>query len=371
MVNEKNFKYQEKRGVYIHIPFCRSICSYCDFCKMFYDTKWAHKYLRALEKEIDNYYMQDEIRSIYIGGGTPSILNLEEMEYLLKLTKKFHKMKNIEFTYECNLEDINIDMLKLLKFYTVTRLSIGIESFNKHLQDLMGRHHDFKEALEKIKLCRSLGFNNINIDLMYGFYNETMKDLKKDLQLFLKLKPEHISTYSLIINGHTLLKVNKIPALDDDSDAKMYDYICKYLRKKHFNHYEVSNFAKKGMESRHNLSYWDNLEYYGFGVSASGYIDKVRYSNTKNFFTYLKNIEKRDSTCLSRQDIMDYEIILGFRKTMGINKEEFFKKYQIPLEEAYPIKPLLKNKELKQKKEYIFISRDKLYVMNEILQKMV
>ena len=359
------------KGVYIHIPFCKKICSYCDFCKLFYDSSWARPYLKKLSNEIDNYYMGEDIRSIYIGGGTPSALSLQELEYLLNLTKKFKKMKNIEFTFECNLEDININMLKLLKFYNVTRLSIGIQSFQPHLQDIMGRHHEFKVAKEKIALARSLGFTNINLDLMYGFYNETMNDLVKDLKLFLKLKPDHISTYSLILEDHTLLKVNKIPTIDEEDEAVMYETLCEILVRSGYNHYEISNFAKKDKESVHNLNYWDNGEYYGFGLGASGYIDKVRYTNTKNFFKYINENFRSEEKILPIKEIMDNEIMLGLRKIKGINKKEFKEKYHIELEDAYPIKPLLKNKELKQKKEYIFIPLDKLYIMNEILLKMI
>ncbi len=359
------------KGVYIHIPFCKSICSYCDFCKVFYDSKWAKQYLQRLNDEIDNYYMGEEIKSIYIGGGTPSCLSLESLEYLLNLTKKFAKMKNIEFTFECNLEDLNLNLLKLLKFYNVTRLSIGIQSFQPHLLNLMGRNHTFKDAKEKIALARSLGFNNINLDLMYGFYNETFDDLRKDLKLYLKLKPDHISAYSLQLEDHTLLKVNNIPSLLADDEAFMYEIIVDCLIRNGYNHYEVSNFAKKGKESVHNLTYWNNEEYYGFGLSASGYIDKVRYTNTKSFFSYLKGNYRLEEKILSKQEIMDNEIMLGLRKIKGINQKEFKEKYQIDLKEAYPITPLLKNKELKQKKEYIFIPEDKLYVMNEILLKMI
>ena len=359
------------KSVYIHIPFCQKICSYCDFCKMVYDSKWSKAYLKRLNEEIDNHYLGEEIRTLYIGGGTPSCLSLEETEFLLKITKKFSKMKNIEFTFECNLEDLTLEKLKLLKFYNVTRLSIGIQSFQPHLLDLMGRKHDFKDAQAKINLARSLGFTNISLDLMYGFYNQTIKDLKEDLKLFLKLNPEHLSTYSLKIGDHTLLKVNKIPEIDEDTDAKMYEIICAYLKKHKFIHYEVSNFAKKGKESIHNLVYWNNEEYYGFGLSASGYIDNVRYTNVLNLKDYLNDDRKSEEILLTTKDKMDYELILGLRKLQGINVNKFKEKYEIALEDAYPIKPLLKNKELQQKKEYIFIPEDKIYIMNEILLKMI
>lgn len=359
------------KGVYIHIPFCKSICSYCDFCKVFYDRTWSLRYLKKLEEEIDNFYMGEEVCSLYIGGGTPSCLQLEDIETLLSLTKKFKITKEIEFTFECNLQDITVPMLKILKKYHVNRLSIGIQSFDNKKLDFLGRTHSFFEAKEKIELCRSLGFTNINLDLIYGVYHETIKELKQDLKQFLLLQPDHISTYSLMLNDHTLLKVNRIPSISEDIDAAMYEKICKILKNHGYSHYEVSNFAKPGKESFHNLLYWNNEEYYGFGVSASGYLDQIRYTNTKNLFAYLKGETRKEEILLSKQDIMDYEIMVGLRKTKGINTKIFQEKYHIAIEDAYPIKPLLKNKELKQKKEYIFIPQDKLYVMNEILLKMI
>ncbi len=359
------------KSVYIHIPFCQSICSYCDFCKVFYNPKWAHEYLLCLKDEIQDHYMGEEISSIYIGGGTPSCLNETQLKYLMSLTNLFHKKENIEFTFECNINDITEEKLKILKEANVNRLSIGIESFNEKKLILMGRNHTFESAQEKIQLARKYGFHNINVDLIYGFFNETKKDLLEDIKKVWKLNPEHISTYSLILSEHTLLHVNKIPAIDDDLDREFYDEIVKFLKKKKYIHYEVSNFAKKGYESYHNLRYWNNEEYYGFGLSASGYIDKIRYTNTYNLTKYLNHEFAKTQELLTSQDILDNEIMLGLRKTKGINIKEFEKKYHRPIEECYPILPLLKNKELKKKNGYLFISPDKLYIMNEILIKLI
>lgn len=358
-------------AIYIHIPFCKAICSYCDFSKFFYDSSWAKKYLKALLKEVEDRYIGEEVSTIYIGGGTPTSLNIKEMEYLLQITKLFHKSQALEFTCECNIMDLTKEKLVLLKKYGVNRLSIGIQSFNEDILDFLGRHHTFKEAKDNIDLARKLGFNNINLDLIYAIPFQTLKDLKKDLQLFLKLKPEHISTYSLMIEDHTLLKVNKIRPIAEEMDFNMYEFISKYLKHHHYNHYEVSNFAKSGYESKHNLKYWNNLEYYGFGLSASGYIENVRYTNTKNLTKYLQGNYRGSEELLSLQDKMEHEVMLGLRKLKGINKQDFFNKYKIALEDAFPIKPLLRNKELQDKNGYIFIPENKIYIMNEILLKMI
>ena len=175
-------------SVYIHIPFCKKICSYCDFCKFIYNEKWVYAYLKTLKAEIKDRYMGDEIKTIYIGGGTPSSLAFHEIKSLLEMTKVFNIRNLLEFTFECNLEDINEQLLLLLKSYGVNRLSIGIESFDENKLTFMERKADFKDAEAKIKLCRKLGFNNINLDLMYAIPGETLKMLKKDLNLFLKLE---------------------------------------------------------------------------------------------------------------------------------------------------------------------------------------
>jgi len=360
-----------KRAVYIHNPFCKTICSYCDFCKMFYHSKWAQEYLFKLKEEIMDQYLEDEIKSIYIGGGTPSCLNRKEIEYLLKLTKLFKKEENIEFTFECNLNDITKELLLLLKEYGVNRLSIGIESFNEKKLLLLRRNHTFEGAKEKISLCREIGFKNINLDLIYAAPKETIKDLKEDLRLFLKLNPEHISTYSLMIEPHTILKQQEIQPIEEELDLEMYELICKTLKKQKYSHYEVSNFSKEGKESVHNLTYWNNEEYYGFGLSASGYVDGIRYTNTKNLFLYLKGHRGNEKEIMSKEGIMDNELMLGLRKIKGINKSNFEKKYNVVMENVYPIKPLLKNGDLKLKNGYLFIPIEKIYIMNEILLKMI
>lgn len=358
-----------KRSVYIHIPFCKSICSYCDFCKFIYNEKWVYAYFKALANEIKDRYMDDPVRTIYIGGGTPSALNITEIRKLLEMTKLFKKDDLEEFTFECNLEDINKELLLILKEYGVNRLSIGIESFNPKCLAFMERKADFKDALAKIKLCRDLGFNNINLDLMYAIPGQTLKDLKKDLALFLKLQPNHISTYSLILEDHTKAVVNKTQYIDEELDYEMYQTICKVLNGA--NHYEISNFAIKGYESIHNLVYWNNLEYYGFGLGASGYIDNIRYTNTKNLKDYLLGNWVKEKEMLGEKEKMDYEIMLGLRKFEGINILEFRQKYNQDIEAIYNLKPLFKSRELIKKKNHIFINPTYMYVMNEILLKII
>ncbi len=357
--------------VYIHIPFCRKICSYCDFCKIFYDENHADDYLDALEKEIKDFYMGEEINTIYIGGGTPSVLNYRELERLFNIINSFKRDVNCEFTFECNPEDINDVLLNILSSNGVNRISIGIESFNKEKLNLMERRSSYEDIKAKMNLIRYYGINNINLDLMYALPNEDLDILKNDLKQFIKLAPEHISTYSLIIEEHTKLNNENIKNIDEDLDAKMYDYICKKKKKKGYNHYEVSNFALNGKESAHNLAYWNNEEYYGFGLGAAGYMNGFRYENTRNLSDYLKGNYRSNEALLSKQEIMEYEVMLGLRKLKGINLQEFFDKYEINIQDAFPVKPLIRNKELIYKNGYLFINPEKIYVMNEILSKMI
>jgi len=360
-----------KVSVYIHIPFCKKICSYCDFCKVLYNPNWVSNYLESLKKEIEDRYMGEPIKTIYVGGGTPSSLSISELKELFDILNLFHRNDVEEFTFECNIEDITLDLLKILKENHVNRLSIGIESFSKTKLDFMNRNCDYIDTVNKINLARKLGFNNINLDLIYALPNEKVGVLKKDLKKIVSLNPEHISTYSLMIEDNTYLNYQNISPIKDSVDLKMYDIIRKKLKAKKYEHYEISNFAKKGFESKHNLVYWNNEEYYGFGCGASGYIAGVRYDNTKSLTNYLKGEYKNNSEMLSEQSIMEYELILGLRKIEGINLQKFYEKYKINMQDVFPIKPLIKSGELIYENGYVKINPKKIYVMNEILLKLV
>lgn len=358
-------------SIYIHIPFCKSICSYCDFTKILYNPGVTIPYLEKLKSEIEDSYEKEPIKTLYIGGGTPSVLNEKERAKLKEIISLFDMSKIAEFTYECNIEDIDDDLLYFLKDIRVNRLSIGIESFDKCKLDFMNRKVDFKDAEHKIALVRSYGFDNINLDLMYGIPNETMRTLKKDLKYLLKLNPEHISTYSLIIEEHTMCKIRNDDNIDPELEVKMYDYIERKLKKKGYKHYEVSNFGKEGFTSKHNLTYWNNEEYYGFGLGASGYIKGFRYENTKSLDEYLLGKYKTVENLVSKTEMMENEVMLGLRKMEGINLQEFFDKYEVNIQDVFPVKPLIKNKELIYKNGYIFINPKYIYVMNEILLKLI
>ena len=245
-------------SIYIHIPFCSNICSYCDFAKFYYNSDWVDNYLSSLEKEIKLNYKGEVVDTIYIGGGTPTVLNLNQLEKLLKITNLFNK-KNIEFTVETNV-DLSLEKIKLLKKYGVNRISIGVQTVNPKYLKFLNRNHTKEEVINLINLLKEYNFN-INVDLIYAIPGETLEELNEDLDFILSLDVNHISTYSLIIEPHTKLYIDNVSNIDEDLDYEMYKLINKKLNKYH--HYEISNFAKKNYESKHNLVYWNNLNYYG------------------------------------------------------------------------------------------------------------
>ena len=358
-------------SIYIHIPFCNKICSYCDFCKLIYKEEWVDKYLIALNQEIKKNYKNEKVKTLYIGGGTPSSLNLNQLKKLNEIISIFDLTELEEFTFECNIESITEEKLKYLKQMNVNRLSIGIETFNDKYLKFLNRNHNNKEIKEKISVAQQLGFNNINIDLIYALPNQTIEDLKYDLIEFLKLNIEHISTYSLIIEPNTKLHVEKIQNINEELDYEMYNLICKTLEENNYNHYEISNFSKKGYESKHNLTYWNNEEYYGFGLGASGYINNYRYENTRNLTKYLKQEYKIEKRYIDLNEKIENEFMLGFRKIEGINKNIFNKKYNFDLKKYNQIKQLINNKKLIEEKEYIKINPDYIYTENEILVDLI
>ena len=353
------------KSAYIHIPFCNNICSYCDFCKVFYNEKWVNDYLNALEIEIKTNYKNEILDTIYIGGGTPSSLSIECLNKLFNILKIFKLNKKYEFTFECNIEDINIDKIKILKENKVNRLSIGIQSFNEKNIKLLNRHHTKEEVFEKIKLLKDNGFNNINIDLIYAIPNQTLKELEEDLDCFLKLDIPHISTYSLIIEENTKLYIEGFNNIDDELDYEMYNLINKKLANYH--HYEISNFAKQGYESKHNLTYWNNNTYYGFGLNAVGYDGKYRYTNTRNINKYLNNNYIYEKEEIPFNEKIENAFILGLRKIDGINIKEFKQKYNLDINDIDIVKKIIKENKLIKDKENIKLNKEYIYISNDIL----
>lgn len=354
-------------SVYLHIPFCNNICNYCDFCKMIYNDKFFNKYYEKLIKEFDLYkdYLNNTFKTIYIGGGSPSSIGIKNLEKVLKLLD-LKKEKNYEYTVELMPLDIEEELLKLLKDYGVNRISIGIETINIKYQKLFNRVIDRDVLTYKINLAKKY-FDNINLDLMYAFKNQTIKELEEDLDYILSFNVEHISTYSLILENNTYLKYVNYQEIEDSLSSQMYFFIKEKLEYYGYKHYEISNYTKNKI-SKHNMVYWNNEKYLGLGLSASGYIDEIRYTNTKNLDKYPlnKTIEK-----LNLKEKMTYYMILGLRKIEGINKKEFKKIFHKDIYDVYDIKYLLEKEYLLINLDNFYINPKYLYVSNSILKYFV
>lgn len=355
------------RSVYVHIPFCEKICSYCDFCKMFYNENLVDRYLEELEKEIDLLYAGDLIKSLYIGGGTPSSLNLKQLKRLLDILSKFKRNEFFEFTIECNFSNINKEKLELFKEYGVNRLSFGLETTNSKHLDFLERDEKVDRTISIIKLAKDLGFSNINVDLMYALPGESLDELRKDLEFIKSLDIEHVSCYSLIIEEHTKLGIKNVENIDSDLDFEMYQAICSFMKDNGFMHYEISNYSKEGYESKHNLVYWNNEEYYGFGLGASGYINNRRTTNTRSINNYLKGSYLLEEEILEKDDLVYYEIMLNLRKSEGIDLDKLYSLYKVKLD----YEELLKLGMLEYNDNRLYIPEDKWYISNDIILRLL
>lgn len=377
------------KSLYIHIPFCDHICSYCDFKKMVGSNELKEKYIKSLIKELDyKKELFSNLETIYIGGGTPSSLPFNLLYLLLESLNKFVNLVNLkEFTMEINPNDINNENIKewinLFNKYNINRISLGIQTFNNKKLKLMNRNHDKKQAILALKLLNNHNFNNVNVDLIYGFEFDNFSFIKKDINISIKNHIKHLSYYSLILEENTVLyhkyKKNEFQMLDDDKEGILYNKIYKYLAKKGFNRYEISNFSKENYQSIHNLRVWNNEHYLACGVSGSYYIDNTRYTNTYSIKDYINYIEKNDfnkiigdTVVLDDKDIMDEELILGFRKEEGINLNSFYDKYNKTIFDVYPkINDLVKNKILIIENNNIKVNKNDLYLENYILNKIL
>ena len=359
------------KSLYIHIPFCDHICSYCDFTKLFYNSKYEKPYLEALEKEITSK-VTNKVSTLYFGGGTPTSLSDEGFERILSFASKYLD-KNYEFTVEANVENLTESKLDIMKRCGVNRLSIGVQSTCNSILTEIGRHHSFEDAQKIVLLAKSKGFSNINIDLIYGFKNESLNDLKHDLEEFVKLDIDHISIYSLIVEPGSILYNKGYKEQNEDDSRKFYDFIVEFLRKRDYERYEVSNFARNKKYSRHNLTYWHNEEYYGCGLGASGYENGVRYENTKSLPEYLKGNFISSSEKVSKKQLEEYFLITHLRLEEGFSKKEYEQLFNARFEEKYFDKIL----NFKLDKYFVFtkyrisLNDDGIMLMDFIILKLI
>ena len=273
-------------SLYIHIPFCNHICPYCDFPKVIYNPQWAFSYLDALFFEIDSLGI-DKVKTIYIGGGTPSSLNLECLEALLRKLGPFLK-EDYEFSLEANPDSLTREKIELLAKYGVNRVSLGVQSTIKKNLDFLGRMHCFNDVKQCVSNLKEAGITNINCDLIYAYKGLTIEEIDKTLDDILSLEIPHVSAYSLILEKGTVFDIKGIKEENEDESASQYEFILNKLRSNGYKRYEFSSFCKPNRQCIHNLTYWKNKEYYAAGLGASSYINNIRYKNTLNLNSYLK-----------------------------------------------------------------------------------
>lgn len=338
-------------GLYIHIPFCRQKCYYCDFVSYANKYEIVERYIKCLKKEIIQYANENKIMSehglepryviktIYIGGGTPSSIDEIYIVNLLQTVKEnFEVKKDAEITIEVNPGTVNKEKLEVYKETGINRLSIGLQAVQDEILKNIGRIHTYKDFENTYEYAREVGFDNINVDLMIDLPNQTLEDVKESVKTIINLKPEHISVYSLILEENTkmyeMINSKVVSIAPDDTERQMYWYVKETLEKNKYIQYEISNFARAGFESKHNMDCWKQNEYIGVGVNASSFMEDKRYSNIPELETYIENIENgTPNKNLILEEILDEEskmnefMMLGLRKIDGVNIKDFEQKF--------------------------------------------
>ena len=337
-------------GVYVHIPFCKRKCFYCDFCSFECDKNIHNDYTKALINEIRAFSLDDNnnnivIKTLYFGGGTPSFIDENYIEQIvMELKSKYKFSDDIEATIEVNPGTASFEKLKKYRELGFNRISIGLQSTDNNLLKIMGRIHTYEEFEETYKIAREVGFENINVDLMIGLPTQSIEDVEKSLEKIIMRNPEHISVYSLILEEetklHELVESRKLELPDEDTERKMYWLVKNKLEENKYIHYEISNFARKGFESKHNTDCWKQKEYMAFGLAAHSYVNGVRYSNitdlNKYIYDNLNKVNNKEIEELQDKDIqMNEYVILGLRMIKGFSIKEFESNFKVDFYDRY------------------------------------
>jgi oxygen-independent coproporphyrinogen III oxidase len=372
----------KETSLYIHIPFCKQKCLYCDFPSYSGKEKFMDEYIDALNKEILEKAEEYSINSVFIGGGTPSYLKNSSLESLLIALNKLKLKENIEFTMECNPGTLNRKKLEIMKKYSVNRISMGLQSTKNSILKEIGRIHNYEEFRNNYFLAREIGFDNINVDLMFGLPNQKLEDWQESLVEIAKLEPEHISAYSLIIEEGTcfynLYEQNKLNLPEEDNERSMYLVSKEILEKYGYHQYEISNFAKAGKECFHNKVYWKCNEYLGLGVSASSFIGKKRMKNLDDIQEYIEKINDHESVieeihANNLKDDMEEFMFMGLRMIEGININEFKKRFNKDINEVYgdTIEKNIKKELLICKSGKLFLSQKGIEISNYVMSDFI
>lgn len=370
-------------AAYLHIPFCDHICFYCDFNKVFLEGQPVDEYVDAVIREMvlmKESHPNEKVETFYIGGGTPTTLNEQQLEKLLAgIQTHFPLAKGAEFTVEANPESVSLEKFRIMKEYGVNRLSMGVQSFNNAILKRIGRIHTAEQVYECVKFAQKAGFENMSIDLIFRLPTQTLADFAETLEKALELDLPHYSIYSLILENKTifynLMRQGKLPLPSDDEEADMYamamDTMAKYGREQ----YEISNYAKPGYQSQHNLAYWKNDTYFGFGAGAHGYIDGIRYNNHGPIQHYLEPLRQGQSPIIYQKEltglnVIEEELMLGLRTMKGVDRLHFQEKFGDPIERYYAeeITGLTERGLLKVEDNHLRLTREGTFLGNEVFR---
>lgn len=363
------------RSLYVHIPFCNRICTYCDFNKVLIKNQPVDEYLNALKKEIDSL-PETNLQTIYVGGGTPTALSMKQLEFLLEtINNKFGTAS--EYTFEANPDELTTEKISLLKDYGVNRISLGVQTFNNDLLKVLGRTHNFDDIYRSIEHMDKINLDNYSIDLMYNLPGETNQDIEDSLKNIEILKPKHISWYSLIIEPHTVFynKINRgqMSIGSPIKEGEIYDRVINGLDNLGYPQYEISNFSKEKYQSEHNKTYWLNENYLAAGAGSHGYIGDTRYYNIKPVTHYINAMNEENSVVkeriiLNQNDMMEEEIFLRLRLNQGVSTERFEEKFNIPIYDVYgnAIKKHIDLGHLQQYNQYISLTDEGRMIGNDV-----
>ncbi|MGO3049354.1 coproporphyrinogen III oxidase [Staphylococcus casei] len=332
----------EVKSAYIHIPFCVRICTYCDFNKYFIQNQPVDQYLDCLIEEMEQSDVR-QLETVFVGGGTPTALNYDQLKKLLVAITRIFKIKG-EFSFEANPDELTIEKVQLLKDFGVNRLSMGVQTFNPELLEILGRTHKTEDIYQSVANARQVGIPSISLDLMYHLPHQTIEDFKDSLEKALALDIDHISSYGLILEPKTkfynMYRKGQLKVPNEDVGEEMYEYLLERMEQSDMHQYEISNFGKDGHESEHNKVYWKNEGYYGFGAGASGYVNGERYNNVNPVNHYIKKIQNKerpilDSTFPTLSEQMEEEMFLGLRMNQGVNKSRFQQKFNTSIDDIF------------------------------------
>ena len=377
MVNLPHFSAFYMISLYIHIPFCVKKCDYCAFYSISSTEKVYEEYTNALIHQINTFKFYENVKTIYFGGGTPSVIGSNRLNRILDALKNRFDLSGCEeITLEVNPKTTSLDELYELRMNGFNRLSIGLQSTNNDLLDSIGRIHTFEDYLKTLEEAKSAGFTNISTDLIYGLPDQLLSDHLYSVKKLVELDVKHISVYALSIEPNTRMYQFRDSYIfpDEDEEFQMYLSTSEFLENNGFLHYEISNFAKHGFESKHNCAYWKNKNYYGFGLNASGYENDIRYKNLCDFEKYIKTpLEHEDEEFLSIKETMENEIFLGLRLKDGINITSLEKKYKINFESKYKkiIDKYTKLQLLKIENNNCYLTENGFLLSNEIMSEFI